>query len=185
MRNARIVWLLAVLAIAMVGNGCKKKPPQAAEDMTGTTPGAEAPLPTERIPEPATPVTPPIGEPALTEADLARELRDVYFDFDRYDIRPDQRPTLEANGRWLMSNKGYPILIEGHCDERGTEEYNLALGDRRATATRDYLVTLGVSPDRLSTISYGEAYPVDPGHNESAWGKNRRARFTIKPGGAR
>jgi len=104
-------------------------------------------------------------------------LQDVYFDFDKSDIRPDGRDILQSNSEWIKDNKDVKVQIEGHCDERGTEEYNLALGERRANAVKNYLISLGVDGDRLYTISYGEELPLDPGHDEAAWSKNRRAHF--------
>lgn len=98
----------------------------------------------------------------------------VFFDLDKYDIRADAQKTLKAQAEWLKQNSGLSITIEGHCDERGTREYNLALGERRANAVKDYLVALGVSANRITTISYGEERPVALGHEESAWAQNRR-----------
>jgi peptidoglycan-associated lipoprotein len=109
-------------------------------------------------------------------------LKDVYFDFDRYDLTADARATLRANAEWLKSNPSTRVEIEGHCDERGTNEYNLALGAKRAQAARQFLTALGVSPDRLSTISYGEELPVCRESTESCWKQNRRARFVIIQG---
>jgi len=106
-------------------------------------------------------------------------LKDVHFDFDRYDIRPEDGPVLNENAALLMKSPAVKVQIEGHCDERGTAEYNLALGERRANSTKKYLVSLGVPPDHLSTISYGKEAPLDPGHHEEAWAKNRRAHFVI------
>jgi peptidoglycan-associated lipoprotein len=106
-------------------------------------------------------------------------LKDVHFDFDRYDIRPEDGPVLKENAALLLKSSAVKVQIEGHCDERGTVEYNLALGERRANSTKKYLVSLGVPPDRLSTISYGKEAPLDPGHHEEAWAKNRRAHFVI------
>ncbi len=106
-------------------------------------------------------------------------LKDIHFDFDRYDIRPEDGPVLREIAALLMKSPAVKMQIEGHCDERGTAEYNLALGERRANSTKKYLVSLGVPPDRLSTISYGEEAPLDPGHHEEAWAKNRRAHFVI------
>jgi peptidoglycan-associated lipoprotein len=103
----------------------------------------------------------------------------VYFDFDRYDIRSDQVDALERNLAWLRQNPGAPLRVEGHCDERGTEEYNLALGDRRADAVRNWLINHGVDASRLQSVSKGELEPADPGHGESAWSKNRRAEFLV------
>lgn len=111
-----------------------------------------------------------------TQEDLVANVGDrVFFDFDRYDIRPDQRATLERQAAWLQQHSTVQVQIAGHADERGTREYNLALGDRRATAAKNYLVALGVAADRLRTISYGKERPADPGHDETAWALNRRA----------
>jgi peptidoglycan-associated lipoprotein len=106
-------------------------------------------------------------------------LKDIHFDFDQYDIRPGDVEILNENATLLKKYPDVEIQIEGHCDERGTVEYNLALGERRANSTRKYLVSLGISPDRISTISYGEERPLDPGHNEEAWAQNRRAHTII------
>jgi peptidoglycan-associated lipoprotein len=106
-------------------------------------------------------------------------LKDIFFDFDKYDIRPGDAAILNENAALLKKYPNVKIQIEGHCDERGTSEYNLALGERRANSTKNYLVTLGVSAERISTISYGEEKPMDPGHNEEAWAKNRRAHTII------
>ena len=109
-------------------------------------------------------------------------LKDIFFEFDRADLRADARDTLRANADWLKSNPSARIEIEGHCDERGTNEYNLALGAKRAQSAKDYLVSLGIAGERLSTISYGEEIPVCRDHEESCWHQNRRARFVIIPG---
>jgi peptidoglycan-associated lipoprotein len=109
-------------------------------------------------------------------------LKDIYFDFDRADLRADARETLKANAQWLKDNPAATVQIEGHCDERGTAEYNLALGARRAQAAKDYLVTLGIPEQRISTISYGQELPVCREHNEECWQKNRHDRFVPKTG---
>lgn len=103
----------------------------------------------------------------------------VYFDFDRYNIRPDAAAVLNAKSNFLGKYPTVTAEIQGHCDERGTEVYNMALGDRRAKAAYNYLVNAGVSGARMSTVSYGEERPLDPGHNEAAWARNRRAQFVI------
>ncbi len=103
----------------------------------------------------------------------------IHFDFDRYTIRPEDRELLIKNAEWLRRNPGVKVWIEGHADERGSSEYNIALGEKRARSVKKFLVDLGISPDRLSTITYGEERPVDPRHNEQAWAKNRRAEFVI------
>jgi peptidoglycan-associated lipoprotein len=105
--------------------------------------------------------------------------KDIHFDFDKYDIRREDEAILRENAAWLKKNPKMKIQIEGYCDERGTAEYNLALGERRANMTKKYLLSLGISSDRISTISYGEERPLDPGHNEEAWGKNRRAHTVV------
>jgi len=139
----------------------------------------------EKVEEP-----PVVKEPELTEEEifLRKSLEEinneaplnmVHFDYDKYFIRDDAKPVLEANAQWLNKFKTIEILIEGHCDERGTEEYNMALGEKRAKNTFDYLVSLGISSNRIKTISYGKSQPIDPGHNEISWQKNRRAKFTI------
>ena len=109
-------------------------------------------------------------------------LKDVFFEFDRYDLTSDARTILRANADWLKSNSSTRVEIEGHCDERGTNEYNLALGAKRAQAAREFLSTLGIPADRLSTISYGEEIPVCREQSESCWKQNRRARFVIVQG---
>jgi peptidoglycan-associated lipoprotein len=106
-------------------------------------------------------------------------LQDVFFDTDSYELKPEAKQSLVANAEWLKEYPSVKVLVEGHCDERNTREYNLALGERRASAVEEYLVLLGVSPDRVRTISYGEERPFAVGHDESAWQLNRRAHFVI------
>jgi peptidoglycan-associated lipoprotein len=109
------------------------------------------------------------------------ELKDIHFDFDRYDIRADAARTLDANARWLKANPKALVLIEGHADEQGTNEYNLALGERRAKAAMNYLVAQGLPADRFTVISYGEEWPICRESNEACWARNRRAHFLTKP----
>jgi len=106
-------------------------------------------------------------------------LKSIHFDFDKYDIRPGDVEILKGNSALLKKFSNVKIQIEGHCDERGTNEYNLALGERRANSTKKYLTSLGITADRVSTISYGEEKPMDPAHSEESWTKNRRANFVI------
>ncbi len=115
----------------------------------------------------------------LQELNKAGYVKDAFFDTDKSDLRPDAREVLAADAAWLNDNPSIKILIEGHCDERNTEEYNLALGWRRANATKAYLVSLGIAEDRIATISYGEEKPFATCHNESCWVQNRRAHFVI------
>jgi peptidoglycan-associated lipoprotein len=117
------------------------------------------------------------GKPPVTPA--SSPLKDVFFDYDRYDLSSDARTILRANADWLKSNPNARVEIEGHCDDRGTNEYNLALGAKRAQSAREYLSTLGVAAGRLSTISYGEEIPVCKEQDEGCWRQNRRARFVI------
>ncbi len=119
-------------------------------------------------------------EPGIAgEVFESKLLKDIHFDFDKYDIRPGDAEILKENAALLMKYPKVKIQVEGHCDERGTNEYNLALGERRANSAKGYLISLGISSDRISTISYGEERPLDPGHNEDAWAKNRRGHFVI------
>ncbi|MGH7428659.1 MAG: peptidoglycan-associated lipoprotein Pal [Candidatus Methylomirabilaceae bacterium] len=140
-----------------------------------------APLPpgTERIPPPP---APPREEPTTRVAELAGKegpLKDIFFDFDRAEIRSEARTTLDEDLRWLKAHPKATIAIEGHCDERGSSEYNLGLGQRRAKVTRDYLVASGMDGRRVTTVSYGKERPFVLGHDESAWRWNRRAHFVI------
>jgi peptidoglycan-associated lipoprotein len=143
-------------------------------------PPAPAPLPAVAVPTPPAPA-PVAARPAPQDFSAADGLKPVYFDFDRSDIRPSERTVLDANARWLQTNRELLLIVEGHCDERGTEAYNLALGERRARSARDYLVAQGVAADRITTISYGEERPVCREHNEDCWRQNRRAAFVVKP----
>ena len=106
-------------------------------------------------------------------------IRDAYFGYDESALTSEGQAALSSSATWLRNNPQYNVLIEGHCDERGTEQYNLALGDRRAAIARDYLVTLGVDAGRIRTVSYGEERPFDEGHDESAWARNRRAHLVL------
>ncbi|NTU97980.1 MAG: peptidoglycan-associated lipoprotein Pal [Chlorobiaceae bacterium] len=107
-------------------------------------------------------------------------LGDVFYDFDSADLSPEAEQQLKDNAAWLESNPRNNTTIEGHCDSRGTSEYNIALGDRRSSTAREYLVRLGISPSRMQTVSFGEERPFDSGENEDAWSKNRRAHFIVK-----
>lgn len=109
----------------------------------------------------------------------AFESENIFFDFDKFNLMPEARAVLAKKAEWLRANPEYSVRIEGHCDERGTNEYNLALGERRANAAWKFLNALGISGDRLSTISYGEERPADPRSNDEAWTKNRRAEFKL------
>jgi len=165
--------ILLVTLTTLLAAGCAKKPaPQVVEEtpMVTEMPAQEVSGVKEQPMMEA-----PVSEMA-PEAAMA-ELQRIYFDFDQYVLTPQARDILAANAAYLKANAGVKARIEGHCDERGSDEYNLALGERRALAAKNYLVSLGIAADRLDIISYGEEMPLDPGHNEEAWAKNRRAEF--------
>ena len=128
-------------------------------------------------------------KPAAKELTLAEKFQvdvgdRVFFDFDKFDVKPDQRKTLDRQVAWLKANPGVTITVEGHCDERGTREYNLALGERRANSVKDYLVFQGVDAKRIKTVSYGEERPVALGSDETAWAQNRRAVTVVSAAGS-
>jgi peptidoglycan-associated lipoprotein len=123
-----------------------------------------------------------LPEPAAIRQDVQGVLTDlvtIYFDYDSFQLTPEARDALREDARWIAAHPDLAIRIEGHCDERGTEEYNYNLGMKRAQAVREYLVTLGAQEDRLHTWSWGETRPLDPGHAESAWQRNRRVQFAV------
>ncbi len=119
------------------------------------------------------------GDVSTYEEESLFEFKDALFELDKYNIRPDARAVLDSVASWLNDHTDINILIEGHCDERGTNEYNLALGEKRAKAARDYLISRGVSSKRMSTITYGEEKPVCSSRNENCWQRNRRAHFVV------
>lgn len=149
-----------------------RKTAQVRITVTGSAPPPTSTVPTER---------PSVEEGTITVEEVFKaEIHDVFFDFDRFDLSAESAGILRKNAQVLKSKIPQArILIEGHCDERGTEEYNLALGDKRANAARDFLTDLGVPATRIETISYGEERPFDPEHNEEAWSQNRRAHFVL------
>ncbi|MGC8908373.1 MAG: peptidoglycan-associated lipoprotein Pal [Desulfomonilaceae bacterium] len=124
----------------------------------------------------------PLSSGQIAEQELQTmqaELKIVYFDFDKYTLSPEAQSALQYNAELLKRAPQVQVTAEGHCDERGTAEYNLALGERRARAVMDFLVSLGIAPQRIQTVSYGSECPVDPGHNEQAWAKNRRVFLRV------
>jgi peptidoglycan-associated lipoprotein len=181
-------WLLVpVVAVACLAlaAGCKSAP-------RDETPVTEAPTfettapPAERVPDDTgdfgtpTPDEETLADSYGTSADVLNQqgvLKRVHFDFDKFDLKSEAIRTLGENAALIREHSQYDIRIEGHCDERGTVEYNLALGEKRARSARDYLVSLGIPASRLRVISYGKERPFDPGHNEVAWAMNRRADF--------
>ena len=182
----RFLVALSVVLLA-VAAGCGKKEMVKSTD---GAPGAEMSTPSSAETQAGGQITSEtLGtQTAMAEAQAGvaatmekpSEFQDIHFDFDQSFIREDARPTLRTVADYLKANPAASILIEGHCDERGTAEYNIALGERRAESTKSYLVSLGVKAGALSTVSFGEEKPLDPGHDEAAWAKNRRAHFVRK-----
>jgi peptidoglycan-associated lipoprotein len=192
-----LVFAIAVIILA----GCcpAKKPPQKTPV---TTPGTGAPTETSTATPGTTssgagtatptevkvatagggvPLTAPSPETEFVEPTgaAAEILKPVYFDFDKYSLRPDAQKILKNVAKYLLDNPKVLVAINGYCDERGTDEYNLVLGEQRALSARNFLIGMGVSPKRLFTVSYGKAQPADPAHTEDAWTKNRRDEFKV------
>jgi peptidoglycan-associated lipoprotein len=177
-----------VLVLLALAGGCARKQPPVARP---TTPPPDLMGDSTRPPAPPEPVSEPLPvppEPVLDDPIAGRDIGDinkdspfqpVFFAFDSADVDPSGQQALDVNAEILKRYPTWVITIEGHADERGTAEYNLALGERRALAARTYLVSLGIPGDRLRTVSYGKEFPFDPGHNEDAWARNRRAQFVL------
>jgi peptidoglycan-associated lipoprotein len=175
MKRLSIVSII-VLAALMLFAGCAKKPISDAT-ATGVLPGAETSgetLASANVAEQQ--ASDETSSAAITSLDGIK-LEAVYFDYDSTILSAEARKALEQNAAWLKANPDVNVTIEGHCDERGSDEYNFALGENRALAVKNYLSGLGVTADRLATISYGEEHPATDGHNETAWAKNRRSEF--------
>jgi peptidoglycan-associated lipoprotein len=181
MRMDRSLKAAAVLgAIVALAAGCKKKPPTTTPEAAPPPPAVEAPP----APGPAAPPSAPSREEGVMTEDLQTlnskgYLKDAYYDFDKADLRDDARTALAADAQWLKQYGSIRVLVEGHCDERGTEEYNLSLGQKRASAVKDYLVSLGIEGSRINTVSYGKARPFCTDHDENCWQQNRRGHFVI------
>lgn len=185
MSKKSLIVTIFILCIALIMTGCPKKTVVKEEPSVQKEAAAKAEA--ERKAKDADKAKSELDKTLVAKKTPGIEgevfetslLKDIHFDFDRYDIRPADAVLLKANADLLKKYHKVKIQIEGHCDERGTVEYNLALGERRANSTRNYLVSIGVSPERISTISYGKERPLDPSHNEEAWNKNRRAHTII------
>ena len=184
--------LLAVplMLVALAACGGSKRPPVVkggpggpSATSTGRSDGSNAPLPSDSGPD----VQPVDNDMARGEDFTVSDpetgeggpLEDVHFDYDQFSLTDAARTQLDHHGAWLKAHTGAKVMVEGHCDERGTVEYNLALGDRRAHAVRDYLVSLGVAGSQLQTTSYGKERPLDTGSTDEAWARNRRAHFSV------
>ena len=176
MRRTPALLLVLVMGLAALSAaGCAKKAQEAPP----------APAPAPPVAAPATPVPTPTPTPPETPAPstsriTAEDFTDVFFDLDSYALRDDAKVALDKAAKLLRDNAGASLTIEGHCDERGTVEYNQALGEKRANAARDYLVNAGVPATRIQSLSYGKERPFAEGHDESAWAQNRRAHFVLR-----
>ena len=174
----RIAFIMVFLSlVGLVAVGCSKKQVKTTPtDLEKFT--LEEPLePLEELEIAKIEEFPPEEPIDIKEVKELPKIKDIYFEFDKSDLTSRARKVLTANAEWLKENSKVKVLVEGHCDERGTIEYNLALGQRRAVMVRKYLITLGIESKRINTISYGEEKPVDIGHDEEAWARNRRAHI--------
>ncbi len=175
--HKNFIGVLSVFLVSLLA-GCSTTPPPKPQEAT------MQPQPQAATQKPVSATTSSSGSSLEAHREgkspAVGPLTDIYFDFDRYDLSADSRDVLKAHAQWLKSNPTAQVEIEGHCDERGTGEYNIALGAKRAEAAKDYLVTLGVPAARFSTISYGKELPVCTEHTEDCWQKNRHDRFVVK-----
>jgi peptidoglycan-associated lipoprotein len=185
---ARRVVLAVLVTVAIGSAACAKKEPPVARPipppppMTTDAPRPPAPPPpvSEPAPVPAVPVTDDaIGSKSLDDINRDSPLKPLFYGLDQSDVDAAGQQLLQANADVLKKYGSWQITVEGHCDERGTAEYTLALGERRAVSARTYLVSLGIAADRIKTVSYGKEFPFDPAHTEEAWAKNRRAHFVV------
>jgi peptidoglycan-associated lipoprotein len=190
MTAARSIVTLVASAALITAVACGKKTPPVARPAppppaaTGPTAPSRPPAPPEPVREPTSVPPEPVRDDAISSASLDdlnknSPLKPVYFELDSSDLTAANQKTLDEDAALLKRYTSWTVTVEGHCDERGTAEYNLALGERRAIAARAYLISLGIAADRLRTVSYGKEFPFDPGHDESAFAKNRRAHFVI------
>jgi len=181
--------LSAVMGASLLASACGGNKPPVAKPLPPPPPPPEStasrpPLPPEPVPEPVRVPAEPLREDGIRSGNIDEinrnsPLKPVFFDYDSSDLSPAAKSALDENAGVLKKYGTWVLTIEGHCDERGTPEYNLALGERRAVSARTYLVALGIAADRLRNVSYGKEFPFDPGHDEAAWAKNRRAHFVI------
>ncbi len=173
---SRILGCITLIAVLALGAGCAKKAVEAPPTTTPAPPTTTNTPPPATTPPAETPPTPPSTSSSVTSADL----QPAFFDYDSHALRDDARAALDKDAKLLRDNAGVNVTIEGHCDERGTVEYNQALGERRAQAARDFLVNAGISAGRLQVVSYGKERAFSEGHDESAWQQNRRAHLVVR-----
>lgn len=171
MKQSKLLSLILILSLLVMLSSCSKKPAMDAD-----TEPASAPAPA--VSEAPSVTTPVVETPVATPARItAAQLEPVYFNYDSHELSAQARLALERNAALFRQESGFAVTIEGHCDERGSDEYNLALGEQRSTTVKNYLVNLGVAAERLKVISYGEERPAVAGNNEAAWSQNRRVQF--------
>ena len=189
-RNYRLLAYVVLATVALGASSCqnKAKPksvpeaPHAAATEAPANPAPQTPPPAAAEPFPRADIDKAnVNEGSIAELNAQGVLKTIYFGYNSNELDDAGRATLQANAAWMAAHKNYRVEIGGHCDERGSIGYNVALGDRRAGAVKEYLTGLGASAGQLEAVSFGEEKPADPGHNEAAWAKNRRAEFTIKP----
>jgi peptidoglycan-associated lipoprotein len=187
-RSASVAVLTGLVVASLALAACAPKKPPVARPLPPpppTTPEAPPPpAPPAPIAEKPVVTAPPVVEDPLTSRSVDELNRDspmrvAYFDYDSAELSAEARAALDANAAIMKKYSTWTVTIEGHCDERGTAEYNLALGERRAVAAQSYVVALGIPASRVKTVSYGKEFPFDPGHDEAAWARNRRAHFVI------
>jgi peptidoglycan-associated lipoprotein len=189
-RRTTLLPVLVVLSAAMLINACGRKQPPVTPPPPPPPPTVATPQPTPPPPPPPPTAAPPVAPPTATEAELFQRmslaelnaqqpLEDVFFEYDQADLSERARASLQKNSEWMRKWLSTVVTIEGHADSRGTSEYNLALGERRASAVREYLSSLGVVVNRLNVVSMGEEQPACTEEAESCWTQNRRARFVI------
>jgi len=185
-KRTALTLLLLGVALPLLLTACGKKRPPAVTTTRPAPRATPSPVPTPDMTE-SGPDVRPVEEPSASSEDFAVSdpsgeggpLADIHFDYDQSTLSDEARGILEKHALWMQNHREAKVMVEGHCDERGTVEYNLALGNQRAQVTRDYLASLGVAADRLRTTSYGKERPLDPGHDEAAWARNRRAHFAV------
>jgi peptidoglycan-associated lipoprotein len=173
---------IMILGLIFLTTGCAKKAAPKAEEVKPPVTQelkVEQPAPAPEKPKEEAQVVAPAPMPGLEDEIKSFEDKDIYFDFDKFSLMPESKEILAQKAEFLKAHANMSIQIQGNCDERGTTEYNLALGERRAKSAHDYLVSLGVAKEHIATISYGKEKPVDPGHDEAAWAKNRNDHFII------
>jgi peptidoglycan-associated lipoprotein len=182
-RNFKILGIIGlVLCLSiMFMTGCAKKSLVKEQAVSTEEKAVKKEEPPSKEAEMKTGVETEATQEKAVSAKEEIAFKDIQFEFDKFNLRTEARDILKQLADWLTKNKNYDVLIEGNCDERGTTEYNLALGERRAKEAMKYLVELGIDGKRLKTISYGKERPLDPGHNEEAWAKNRRDHFVVTP----